>query len=95
MGVACVFSLWSTTALIADTSISGIRVARELDHGSRSMWIATPSSYRTCTDYSLPISRRTAKHSVRHRGRTLRMKCTRQRCQEACSTLPTAALMPS
>jgi len=35
-------------------------------HGSRSMWIATPSSYRTCTDYSLPVSRRTAKHSVRH-----------------------------
>src|SRR5262245_13876436 len=32
-------------------------------HGSRSMWIATPSSYRTCTDYSLPISRRTAKDS--------------------------------
>ena len=26
---------------------------------------------------------------------TLRMKCTRQRCQEACSTLPTAAFMPS
>jgi hypothetical protein len=35
-------------------------------HGSRSMWIATPSSYRTCTDYSLPVSRRTAKDSVRH-----------------------------
>src|SRR5262245_11257671 len=32
-------------------------------HGSRSMWIATPSSYRTCTDYSLPVSRRTAKES--------------------------------
>src|SRR5215831_4240633 len=29
--------------------------------------IATPSSYRTCTDCSLPVSRRTAKHSVRHR----------------------------
>src|SRR5262249_17724378 len=28
----------------------------------------TPSSYRTCTDYSLPVSRRTAKHSVRHRS---------------------------
>ena len=25
------------------------------------MWLATPSSYRTCTDYSLPVSRRTAK----------------------------------
>jgi 3-hydroxyisobutyrate dehydrogenase-like beta-hydroxyacid dehydrogenase len=23
------------------------------------MWIATPSSHRTCTDYSLPVSRRT------------------------------------
>src|SRR5205807_5438344 len=28
-------------------------------------------------------------------ARTLRMKCTRQRCQEACSTLATAALSPS
>lgn len=28
-------------------------------HGSGPMWIATPSSYRTCTDYSLPVSRRT------------------------------------
>jgi hypothetical protein len=27
------------------------------------MWIAIPSSYRTCTDYSLPVSRRTAKNS--------------------------------
>ena len=27
------------------------------------MWLATPSSYRTCTDYSLPVSRRTAKDS--------------------------------
>src|SRR5262249_1047785 len=26
----------------------------------------TPSSYRTCTDCSLPVCRRTAKHSVRH-----------------------------
>src|SRR5262249_9798947 len=32
-------------------------------HASWSMWIATPSSYRTCTDYSLPVSRRTAKDS--------------------------------
>jgi NitT/TauT family transport system substrate-binding protein len=24
------------------------------------MWFATPSSRRTCTDYSLPVSRRTA-----------------------------------
>src|SRR5204863_3729787 len=28
-------------------------------------------------------------------ARTLRMKCTRQRCQEACRTLATAALSPS
>ena len=27
------------------------------------MWLATLSSYRTCTDYSLPVSRRTAKNS--------------------------------
>jgi hypothetical protein len=34
------------------------------------MWIATPSSYRTCTDYSLPVSRRTAKDSARYRNRS-------------------------
>jgi hypothetical protein len=32
-------------------------------HGSGPRWLATPSSYRTCTDYSLPVSRRTAKDS--------------------------------
>ena len=37
--------------------------AQATAHGSGSMWIATPSSYRTCTDYSLPVSRRTAKNS--------------------------------
>jgi hypothetical protein len=37
----------------------------------RSMWIATPSSYRTCTDYSLPVSRRTATDSVRHPAQPL------------------------
>jgi hypothetical protein len=30
------------------------------------MWLATPSSYRTCTDYSLPVSRHTVKDSVRY-----------------------------
>jgi hypothetical protein len=42
---------------------------RATAHGSGPMWLATPSSYRTCTDYSLPVSRRTAKDSVRHPGR--------------------------
>src|SRR4029077_1287501 len=28
-------------------------------HGSGPMWIATPSSWWTCTTYSLPVSRRT------------------------------------
>src|SRR5215204_1228575 len=28
-------------------------------HGSGPTWIATPSSYRTLTDYSWPVSRRT------------------------------------
>ena len=42
----------------ADASLPPSQVTA---HGSRSMWIATPSSYRTCTDYSLPVSRRTAK----------------------------------
>ena len=37
--------------------------SRATAHGSRPMWLATPSSYRTCTDYSLPVSRRTAKDS--------------------------------
>jgi hypothetical protein len=40
--------------------------SRATAHGSRPMWLATPSSYRTCTDYSSPVSRRTAKDSVRH-----------------------------
>ena len=40
--------------------------SRATAHGSRPMWLATPSSYPTCTDYSLPVSRRTAKDSVRH-----------------------------
>ena len=40
--------------------------SRATAHGSGPMWLATPSSYRTCTDYSLPVSRRTAKDSVRH-----------------------------
>src|SRR5215207_3107980 len=30
-------------------------------HGSGPTWIATPSSYRTLTDYSWPVSRRTTK----------------------------------
>ena len=34
---------------------------RTTAHGSGPMWLATPSPYRTCTDYSLPVSRRTAK----------------------------------
>jgi hypothetical protein len=36
---------------------------RATAHGSGPMWLATPSSYRTCTDYSLPVSRHTAKDS--------------------------------
>jgi hypothetical protein len=41
---------------------------RATAHGLGPMWIATPSSYRTCTDYSLPVSRRTAKYAGGHRG---------------------------
>src|ERR1700751_3400877 len=33
--------------------------SRAQTHGLGPMWIATPSSHRTCTDYSLPVSRRT------------------------------------
>jgi len=35
------------------------------------MWIATPSSYRTCTDYSSPVSRRTAKDSGHYHYRRM------------------------
>ena len=33
--------------------------SRAVMHGSGAMWFAMPSSHRTCTDYSLPVSRRT------------------------------------
>jgi hypothetical protein len=36
-------------------------------HGSGPTWLAAPSWYRTCTDYSLPVSRRTAKDSGHYR----------------------------
>ena len=52
-------------------------------HGSRSMWIATPSSYRTCTDYSLPVSRRTAKDS----GTSSRQRTSRNRRASAARTV--------
>ena len=41
-------------------------VFTDCDARSGPIWIATPSSYRTCTDCSLLVSRRTAKDSVRH-----------------------------
>jgi hypothetical protein len=44
----------------ADASLSPSRMTA---HGSGPMRFATLSSYRTCTDYSLPVSRRTAKNS--------------------------------
>jgi hypothetical protein len=44
----------------ADASSSSLRA---ITHSSGSMWIATPSPCRTCTDYSLPVYRRTAKDS--------------------------------
>ena len=40
---------------------------RTTAHGSGPMWLATPSPYRTCTDYSLPVSRRTAKDCGHYR----------------------------
>src|SRR5215813_11858763 len=49
----------------ADASLPPLQATA---HGSGSMWIATPSSYRTCTDYSLPVSRRTAKDSGHYQG---------------------------
>src|SRR5262245_42605294 len=52
-----------------DASPPSLRTA---SHGSGPTWIATPSSYRTCTDRSLPVSRRTAKDSVPHQCRLSR-----------------------
>src|SRR5262249_13873895 len=43
-----------------DASPPSLRTAT---HGLGPIWIATPSSYRTCTDCSLPVPRRTAKDS--------------------------------
>ena len=40
-----------------DASSTSLRTAT---HGSGPMWFATPSSCRTFTDYSLPVSRRTS-----------------------------------
>ena len=54
---------WLAYVLLCRRSLSPSQATA---HGSWSMWIATPSSYRTCTDYSLPVSRRTAKDSVPH-----------------------------
>src|SRR6516162_5194254 len=48
-----------------DASPPSLRTA---SHGSGPTWIATPSSYRTCTDCSLPVSRRTAKDSGHYHG---------------------------
>ena len=53
--------------------------SRATAHGSGPMWFATPSSRRTCTDYSLPVSRRTAKDS----GHYLQLSALRSRvCRE-------------
>src|SRR5262249_51669 len=48
-----------------DASPPSLRTAT---HGLGPIWIATPSSYRTCTDCSLPVSRRTAKSSGHYLG---------------------------
>jgi hypothetical protein len=54
---------WLACVLPTDASPPPLRTTT---HGSGPMWIATPSSRRTCTDYSFPVSRRTAKDSVRY-----------------------------
>ena len=46
---------------------ASLRSSRATAHGSGPMRIATPSSYRIFTDCSLPVSRRTAKRTVRYR----------------------------
>ena len=63
---------WLAYVLPADASLSPSRMTA---HGSGPMRFATPSSYRTCTDYSLPVSRRTAKKSGHYRVQ-LQCNCT-------------------
>ena len=46
-------SMAGLCAPLADASLSPSRMTA---HGSGPMRFATPSSYRTCTDYSLPVS---------------------------------------
>jgi len=50
-------------------------------HGSGPMWFAIPSSWGTCTPYSLPVSRRTCVKTPREtqcrEGRPHRTRCTR------------------
>ena len=55
---------------------------RTTAHGSGPMWLATPSSCRTCTDYSLPVSRRTAKEfwTLPFAHRPQRLPGPRYRC---------------
>ena len=55
-------NLFEAHGLATPTDASPLPL-RAVTHGSRPMWIATPSSCRTCTDYSLPVSRRTAKET--------------------------------
>jgi hypothetical protein len=43
-------------------------------HGSRPMWFATPSSQRTCTAYSLPVSRRTDTFTFLHVWRMMQRR---------------------
>src|SRR3954451_7240 len=43
------------------------RPSRTGAHGSGPMWVATPSSRRTCTSYLLPVSRRTPELFTRAR----------------------------
>ena len=60
---------------------------RTTEHGSGPMWLATPSPYRTCTDYSLPVSRRTAKDCGHYLARRWRRRqlpvtsCTARNCR--------------
>src|SRR5262249_14697634 len=49
-------------AYVCSSADASLPPSQATAHGS-SMWIATPSSYGTCTHYLLPVSRRTAKDS--------------------------------
>src|SRR5262252_3833726 len=53
------------------STLRGWPRGQNLAHDSGSMWIATPSSWWTCTTYFLPVSRRTRTIEIKHSPRRI------------------------